>query len=115
MKERTVIPPRVMFMGMRGVGLTSQLMKLTEKYKIPILNLKETLLQHLEGEKNKRKTERYYRRGFKKPEFDEEGKVIEDEELNAESPEFDKRANEIEVARKIFEGIDEIFINGNFF
>jgi len=43
-------------MGLRGVGLTTQLLKLTEKYKIPILNLKDTLLQHLEGEKNKRKS-----------------------------------------------------------
>lgn len=29
-----------MFLGMRGVGLRTQLAKLNQKYKIPILNLK---------------------------------------------------------------------------
>jgi hypothetical protein len=68
-------------MGIRGVGLKTQLLKLNEKYRIPILSMKETLLQQLENEKNKRKTERYYNKGFKPPQFDEEGKQIEDPEL----------------------------------
>jgi hypothetical protein len=54
-------------MGIRGVGLKTQLLKLNEKYRIPILSLKDTLLQQLQNEKNKRKTERYYNKGFKKP------------------------------------------------
>jgi len=40
-------------MGIRGVGLKTQLLKLNEKYRIPILSMKETLLQQLENEKNK--------------------------------------------------------------
>ncbi len=50
------IPPRIMFMGLRGVGLKTQLLKLNEKYRIPILTLRQTMLQQLENEKNKRKT-----------------------------------------------------------
>lgn len=67
-----------MFMGIRGVGLKTQLLKLNQKYKIPILNFKETLLQQLQNEKNKRKSERYFNRGFRPPEFDEDGQQIED-------------------------------------
>ena len=63
-------------MGIRGVGLKTELMKINHNYKIPILHLKDTLLSHLENEKLKRKTERYYNKGFKIPEFDEEGKQI---------------------------------------
>jgi hypothetical protein len=65
-----------MFMGIRGVGLKTQLLKLNEKYRIPILTLKDTLLQQLENKKNQRKTDRYYNKGFKKPEYDEEGKQL---------------------------------------
>lgn len=54
-------------MGIRGVGLRSQLKKFNQIYKIPILNLKDSLVQNLENEKNKRKTERYYGKGFKIP------------------------------------------------
>ena len=65
-----MVAPRIMFMGIRGVGLRSQLKKFNQIYKIPILNLKDSLVQNLENEKNKRKTERYYGKGFKIPEFD---------------------------------------------
>ena len=68
-----MVAPRIMFMGIRGVGLRSQLKKFNQIYKIPILNLKDSLVQNLENEKNKRKTERYYGKGFKIPEFDENG------------------------------------------
>lgn len=46
-KENLVVPPRVMFMGVRGVGLKTELMKINHKYKIPILQLKDTFLSHL--------------------------------------------------------------------
>lgn len=42
-KEKVVVPPRIMFMGVRGVGLKTQLLKFNEKYRIPILRFKETL------------------------------------------------------------------------
>lgn len=58
-----------MFIGLRGVGLKTQLLKLNQKYKIPILNFKENLLQQLQNEKNKRKSERYYNKGFKPVEY----------------------------------------------
>jgi len=39
-KVNPSIPPRIMFMGIRGVGLKTQLLKLNDKYRIPILTLK---------------------------------------------------------------------------
>lgn len=38
-----------MMMGIRGVGLKTQLQKLNQAYKIPILNFKDTLIQLLEN------------------------------------------------------------------
>lgn len=52
------------------MGLRTELIKINNKYKIPILQLKDTLLSHLENEKVRRKTERYYNKGFKVPELD---------------------------------------------
>lgn len=109
------VPPRIMFIGVRGVGLRTQLLKLNQKYKIPILNYKETLIQQLQNEKNKRKSERYYNKGFKVPEYNEEGQIIEDPELNEEAADFDRAALETEVVKKIFNGINEIFVNGNYY
>lgn len=40
---------------------------------------------------------------------------IEDAELNDDGADFDRKANEVQVLRNIFAGIDEILINGNFF
>ena len=105
-EKNPAIPPRIMFMGLRGVGLKTQLLKLNEKYRIPILSMKDTLLQQLQNEKNKRKTERYYGKGFKKPEFDEDGKQVEDPELLEEAADFDRKNHEIDVIKNIFEGIN---------
>jgi len=56
-----------MFIGVRGVGLKTQLLKLNQKYKVPILNFKHALKQQLKNEQIKRKSERYYNRGFRAP------------------------------------------------
>ena len=66
-KDHLEIAPRVMVMGQRGAGLKTQLQKLNQQTKIPILNFKDTLIQLLENEKAKRKSERYYNKGFKIP------------------------------------------------
>lgn len=40
---------------------------------------------------------------------------MEDPEIAEEAADFDRKANEIEVIKNIFNGISEIFINANFF
>ena len=44
-------PPRVMFIGVRGSGLHTQLKKLNEKYKISVFNFKEEFVKQLKEEK----------------------------------------------------------------
>lgn len=114
-KKKLVVPPRILFMGVRGVGLRTELIKINSKYKIPIMHMQDTLISHIANEKIRRRTERYYNKGFKIPEYDEEGKKVEDPELNDDGADFDRKANEVQVIRNIFNGIDEILINGNFF
>jgi len=68
-----VPPPRIMVIGIRGSGMHTQLKLLNEKFNIPTLDLKSHLLKRLALEKEKRKTQRALERGFKAPEYDEEG------------------------------------------
>lgn len=86
-----------MIVGARGSGVKTQLKFLNEKYKIPILELKDLLLGLLKKEKMKRKKQRFLNRGFKVPELNEEGAVIEDQELLEESSDFDRKKHEIDV------------------
>lgn len=55
-RKKLAVPPRILFMGVRGVGLRTELIKINNRYKIPILHLRDTLLSHLENEKIRRKT-----------------------------------------------------------
>ena len=104
-----------MFIGVRGSGLHTQLELLNEKYKIPILNLKEEILKLLEFEKKNRRRQRFLNRTFKPIEVDEDGKPIEDPEIEEENSEFDKKKHELEMILKLMNSLDESFINGNFF
>jgi len=108
-------PPRIMFIGIRGCGVTTQLTKLNEKYKISFLELKKCFLKVLAQEKLKRKNERKLNKGFKAPELNEEGEVIEDPEILEEAADFDKKKHEIEMFKYVFEEVKEIFIEGMFF
>lgn len=73
-------------------------------------------MSHVENEKLKRRTERYYNRGFKIPEVTEEGEEnVVDADLEEEDPEFDKKQSEVGIVRNIFNGIEEILINGNYY
>jgi hypothetical protein len=92
--------PRIMVIGARGAGIKTQLKMLNEKYKVPILELKDLWLSLLKKEKLKRKKQRLLNRGFKPPELNEEGNPIEDQELFEESPNFDRKKHEIDVKLK---------------
>eukprot|EP00825_Cyclidium_porcatum_P011085 TRINITY_DN1566_c0_g1_i6.p1 TRINITY_DN1566_c0_g1~~TRINITY_DN1566_c0_g1_i6.p1 ORF type:complete len:1401 (+),score=376.97 TRINITY_DN1566_c0_g1_i6:144-4346(+) len=114
-KILSVPPPRIMVLGVRGSGVHTQLEKLHQKYKIPVLDLKTNLLQQLDNEKQKRKQDRIFNKGFKPQVLDEEGKVVEDPEINEEAQDFDRKVHEIEMAKYIFKDIQQILVNGNFF
>lgn len=108
-------PPRIMFFGVRGSGLKTQLKLLNEKYKISVYELKEELIAQLNENKASRKRFRTLSRSFKPKEVNEEGQEVEDQELNEESADFDRKQHEISVLSSLISPLNEIFINGNFF
>ena len=104
-----------MFFGVRGSGLKTQLRLLNEKYKISIYDLKEEMLKQLNINKQQRKNIRFLLKGFKPKEINEEGGEVEDQEILEESPEFDKKLQEIAVLSAMLSQLNEVFINGNFY
>lgn len=54
-------------------------------------------------------------KGFKAPEFDEEGKEILDPEIQEEPSDFDRRIHEVEVVSGIMNNAQSLIIDGNFF
>ena len=104
-----------MFVAVRGSGLSTQLNLLNQLYKIPILKLKENLLRNLEVHKKNRQQERFFMKGFKAPEFDEEGKEILDPEVQDDPQDFDRKLHEVDVINGILNNASSLLIDGNFF
>lgn len=69
----------------------------------------------LAQEKLKRKNERKLNKGFKAPEMNEEGEIQEDPEILEEAADFDKKKHEIEMFKFVYEDVNEILIEGNYF
>lgn len=63
------------------------------------------MLNLLLNEKNKRRNDRYYLKGFRPPELDEEGNKIENVEIENDPEEFDRQAHEIEMTKNIFKDV----------
>jgi hypothetical protein len=59
--------------------------------------------------------QRALERGFKVPEYDDEGQLVEDTELLEEKEDFDKQKHEIDMMTSILSDVSECFINGNFY
>ncbi|CAD8103243.1 unnamed protein product [Paramecium sonneborni] len=110
----TIPQPRIMFIGVRGSGLHTQLKILNRLYKLPVLDLKDNLIQNLEINKKNRQLNRYYMKGFKPKELDADGKEIPDPEITEDPADFDRKAHEIDVLNKILD-CGGVIINANFF
>jgi adenylate/nucleoside-diphosphate kinase len=95
-------PPKVMIIGQKGAGVTTQIDKLSKKYVIDSLSLKDKFTTIMSNEAEARKRGRLLQRGFKPPEVDEDGVVAPDPEIEDEAEEFDKEANEKDLIRKVF-------------
>jgi hypothetical protein len=94
-----------MLVGVRGSGLHTQLARLHATYRLPTLEFKSALLALLRAAKERRRTERAFLRGFKAPEFDEEGNRVEDAEIENEGEDYDRTSIEIAAARDVFQGV----------
>lgn len=95
--------------------MRTQLKLLNEKYKISVFDLKDELLGQLAANKANRKKQRILTRPFKPKEINEEGKEVEDPELNEEAGDFDRKLHEISVVSQILSPLNEVFLNGNWF
>lgn len=63
------------------------------------------MLSHIENLKVQRRTDRYFNKGYKPKEFDEEGKEIPDPEIEEEAADFDRKANEVKAMELVFSGL----------
>jgi len=106
--------PKVMVLGVKGAGITTQINNICSKYKLESLNLKEAFLQKLADMKQERRRRRLLNRGFRPPlPADEEtGEVPPDPEINDDPEDFDKEANEREAFRSVFDKNKGLVIDG---
>ena len=107
-------PPKVMVLGVKGAGITTQIKNICDKYKLESLNLKEAVLKKLAEMKQERRRRRLLNRGFRPPlPADEEtGEVPPDPEINDDPEDFDKEANEREALRSVFDRNKGLVIDG---
>jgi hypothetical protein len=83
-------PPRIMVIGIHGSGVNTQLLNLNKEFNLPIFKMKDNFLKLIKEQKLSRKQQRLLDRGFKPEEKDEEGNVVEDNEIGEEKEDFDK-------------------------
>ena len=107
--------PRVLFMGIKGSGVHTQMALLQKQYRLSRVELADEMLKVLGEEKLKRKKQRELMRGFKPKEFDDEGVEIEDPETAEDPSDFDLKIHEIETLQQILAGRSEMLINANMF
>ncbi len=92
-------------MGHRGAGVSTQIRMLSEKFKLPELNLREAYLAKLKEEKEIRKRRRLLDRGFRPPQPADEdtGEVPPDPEIEEDPEDFDRETHEREVMKMIYD------------
>ena len=98
-------PPKIMVVGTKGAGVTTQIRSLCDKYKLDECVLKDEYLAKLSEEKEKRKRRRLLDRGFRPPippEGESEDPLPDPEIEDDPSDTFDKGAHEREVMQAIF-------------
>ena len=54
-------------------------------------------------------------KGFKVPEFDEEGKRVLDPEVEEDPADFDRKNEEVSTLKNLLYDIKDVFMIGNFF
>ena len=102
-----------MVIGVKGAGITTQVNKLCEKYKLDSLALKDIFLAKMKEEKEKRKRRRLLDRGFKAlppPEEGEEPPI--DEEIENDPEEFDMEAHYKELFKMSMDANKGLIVDG---
>jgi adenylate/nucleoside-diphosphate kinase len=106
--------PKIMIMGMKGSGVTTQIQKLCSKYKLEELSLKDEFLAKMKSEKEARQRRRLLERGFRPPApADEEtGVVPPDPEIEDDPEDFEKEAHERELLKLICNKDKGLIVDG---
>lgn len=106
--------PKIMIMGMKGSGVTTQIQKLCAKYKLEELNLKDEFMAKMKSEKETRQRRRLLERGFRPPlPADEEtGEVPADPEIQDDPEDFEKEAHERELVKLVCSKEKGLIIDG---
>ena len=107
--------PKIMIIGQKGAGATTQIAKMCAKYKIENLELAKNYLQTLKSDKELRKRNRLLTRGFRPPPpVEEEGALPElDAEIEEDPEDFDKANNEKLTMQAILPSSRALVIDGN--
>lgn len=110
-------PPKIMILGCKGSGVTTQQHMLAKKFKLDTLNLREEFLEKFISEREIRKRRRLLDRGFKPPappedEEEENAEVPPDPEIEEDPEEFDKEQHERDLARMITDCSKGLIIDG---
>jgi YHS domain-containing protein len=115
-------PPKVMLMGLKGAGISTQVEKLSKKYKIGSLNLKEKFITLMNEEKEKRKRQRQIEKEARPPAPVEEGEAEAaaeegdepqlDPEIENDPEDFDKEGHERDLVKMCFAGSQGLVIDG---
>ena len=106
--------PKIMVLGMKGAGITTQINMLCDRYKLESFNLKDEFLKKLKSEKEIRKRRRLLDRGFRPPlPAEEEGEAPPpDPEIEDDPEDFDKEGHEREILRMILDANKGLIIDG---
>ena len=111
--------PHIMFIGVRGSGVTTQLQKLSTKYDIPVTIIKSVMMERIQEEKLRRKEMRKLLKGFKPKPVPEDPAAVdpaapeeEDPEIVNEPEDFDKAKHEKEVFKEIIHGNNPQLLDG---
>jgi len=106
--------PKLMILGMKGAGITTQINMLCDQYKLEAFNLKDEFLKRLKAEKEIRKRRRLLDRGFRPPQpAEEEGEAPPpDPEIEDDPEDFDKEAHERDILRMILDANKGLIIDG---
>jgi hypothetical protein len=102
-----------MILGMKGAGISTQIKKLCDKYKVEELKLKDEFLAKMKTEKEIRKRRRLLDRGFRPPPPVEEGEEpAVDEEIENDPEDFSKEDHEKDLMKMICPSERSLIIDG---
>lgn len=106
--------PKIMIIGNKGSGVTTQIRKLCDRFKLEEFELQKEYLKKVEQEQESRRRLRKLKRGFKAMPIDEEtGKEEVDPEIQEDPDDFDRGAAEVKFMTELVDSKKGLIIDGH--